>query len=98
MTYKDGLLQHPAGFTVTLGKTSGNLSGGRVEHKRVSEFTVEERRKNIPRSTGKRKRYTLRIARSVGLVPEHYPCVTTTCSTPLPSLAGHPIASRLGAG
>ena len=26
------------------------------------------------------------------------PSILTTCSTPLPSVAGHPIASRLGAG
>ena len=26
------------------------------------------------------------------------PSVLTTCSTPLPSVAGHPIAARLGAG
>jgi hypothetical protein len=39
MTYKDGLLQHSAGFTVAIDKASGNITDGRGEYKRVSEFT-----------------------------------------------------------
>ena len=39
VTYKDGLLQHPMGYTLAIDKASGNLTDGRGEYKRVSEFT-----------------------------------------------------------
>ena len=38
--------------------------------------------------SGRRRWYSSRVARSVGHVSEHYPSVLTTCSTPLPPVAG----------